>query len=860
MKAFAKQLRQERGLHAWSQEQLAEMVGTTAPNVSRWERGVTLPSLYFRQKLCELFGKTAEELGVLEGANDSNAQAPDQAGEAAPPSVPPGASSLFWNLPHQRNPLFTGREEALLLLHQALNAGEAGALTQAQAISGLGGIGKTALAMEYAYRYSDEYRSIFWVRGEISDVLLTDFAAIAGVLNLPEQEQQTQHQTVEAVKRWLEQHTHWLLIVDNIEELSLLREFIPFKSKGHIILTTRSQSTGSFIQRLDLYKMESDEGALFLLRRAKRIGPGGAIEQALAADRLIAREISLLLDGLPLALDQAGAYIEEAACSLPHYCKLLQSHRAMLLDLRHLSGGMDDDHPHSVYATLTLSFEQIKQANPAAIDLLRLCAFLHPDAIPEEMITEAIPNLSPLLQEVASSPLKYDAMIAELRRYSLLHRNPETKTFSIHRLAQAVLRDSMDDTTKRQWAQRAVQVVNRVFPAVDQWVTSSLCQRYFSHAQVCAALIEEWDITCREAGRLLTELACYMYELFQYELMQYAQAEPLLTKALAILTPILEAEQLLVAKAQEMLGWVCTTLGQYRQAEACYQQTLAILQRFQPSNHYGIACCLSDMAEIYSEQGRYDIAEPLYQQALEISEHIREPEHLDVAVDLRNLGVCYSAQGKHGQAESLLVRALDISQKALGLEHPLTAGILHALGRLYLEQRLYDQAERLLLQAFEIRQKVLKPGHPSMAFSLNELGRLYLEQEQCTQAEPALRQALEISLKTLGPEHPKTVPILNNLIRLCRAKGEERETEALFQRTLEINQKALEPEQYQTAQLPYELIAFCSSLGARILPPTPPSQLVCQVSIGLQNEGPYEDLKIAHKEDSPVFKRGECQA
>lgn len=819
MKVFAKQLRQERELHSWSQEQVAEMVGTTAPNVSRWERGITLPSLYFRQKLCELFGKSAEELGVLKTAEDSDVQAPDRVGEEQHSSSPSGASSVFWNLPHQRNPLFTGREETLLNLHRTLHSGEAGALTQVQAISGLGGIGKTTLAMEYAYRYGDEYQFIFWVRGEISDVLRADFAAIAGVLNLPEQEQQTQHQTVEAVKRWLEQHTHWLLIVDNLEELSLLHEFLPFKSKGHIILTTRSQSTGSFVRHLDLHKLEPDEGALFLLRRAKHLGPADTLKQAAPADGILARKISLFLDGLPLALDQAGAYIEEAACSFSHYFELLQSHQAMLLDLRHLSGGMKDDHPHSVHATLTLLFEHIKQANPAAMDLLRLCAFLHSDAIPEEIITEGAPDLSPLLQEVANSPLKYDAVIAELRRHSLLHRNPETKTFSLHRLVQAVLKDTMDEAIQRQWARRAVQVVNRVFPTVDQWVTSSLCQRYFPHAQVCVALIEELDIECREAGRLLTELASYMYELFQYELMQYAQAEPLLTKALMILTHFSEAKQPIAAKAQEVLGWVYTTLGQYTQAQVCYQQAWVILQGLPYQDHYGIACCLSDLAETYSEQGNYDTAELLYQQALEISEQIREPEHLDIAVDLRNLGVCYCNQGKYAQAESLLLRALDISQKALGLEHPFTAGILHALGRLCLDQRQYDRAKSLLLQVVEIRQKVLKPGHPQVAFSFNELGRLYLEQGQYTQSEPLLRQAHEISLKTLGPEHPKVIPILHNLARLCCAKGEDREAEAFFQRAREINQKTLEPDHHQTDRLLHDVIAFCPSDGTHILAP-----------------------------------------
>jgi hypothetical protein len=206
--------------------------------------------------------------------------------------------------------------------------------------------------------------------------------------------------------------------------------------------------------------MELVEGTLFLLRRAKYIGPQDSQEQAAPAERAMAAKISQLLDNLPLALDQAGAYIEEAACGLSHYFYLLQSYRAVLLDLRNLSGGMNADHPRSMKATLALSFERIKQATPAAIDFLDLCAFLYPDAIPEEMITGGASRLPPLLRDVLSDPPKYDAMIAELRRYSLLYRNLETKTFSIHRLVQAVLRDSMDEALQRQWAKRAVQIVS----------------------------------------------------------------------------------------------------------------------------------------------------------------------------------------------------------------------------------------------------------------------------------------------------------------------------------------------------------------------------------------------------------------
>jgi tetratricopeptide (TPR) repeat protein/DNA-binding XRE family transcriptional regulator len=732
MKEFAKQLKRERELRSWSQEQVAEMVGTTSTNVSRWERRITFPNLYFRQQLCELFGKSTEELGLLRASPDTEAHLLDQKrGESPPlPVSRPGASPLLWHLPQQRNPLFTGREEILLRLQKALNTGSTAALTQIQAISGLGGIGKTQTALEYAYRSIDAYHIVLWMRAETRAVLVSDVVAIAEELDLTGKEEQKQYEAIKAVKRWLHEQTGWLLILDNIEELSLLRELLPSKITGHVLLTTRSQSSGPHIQSIDLEKMRPEEGALFLLRRAKRLGPKDMLELASLADRSMATAISQLMDGLPLALDQAGAYIEETACGVSRYFDLFQGHHAALLGLRDLSGGMNADHPLSVSATLSLSLERIKRANPAAFDLLQFCAFLHPDTIPEELFLEGGVELTPLLQDCVRDPLKLDATIAELRRYSLIQRDPDAKNLSLHRLVQVVVKDKIDETAQRQWATRAVQAVNRLFPHVEYWVTSSLCQRYFSQAQACVALIEAWDIMGVEAERLLGQVARYCYELALY-----AQAEPLLRKALAMLTQRSGETYPDGAEAQQVLGWLYTMQGKYAQAALCCQQALAMHEQAPEPDHAILAGCLADLACIYHKQGQYMQAEPLFQRALAIREQFEGPEHLHVAADLHNLGACYRDQGKYSRAEPLLRQALNIHQKALGMEHVLTATSLNALGKLYLEQGQNVQAEPLLRRAFELRKVALGAEHPQTVQALQDLVKLSAVQAHQSEAQ-----------------------------------------------------------------------------------------------------------------------------
>jgi len=180
------------------------------------------------------------------------------------------------------------------------------------------------------------------------------------------------------------------------------------------------------------------------------------------------------MDGLPLALDQAGAYIEETGSSLADYLDLCRTQKATLLSER---GNFATDHPESVTTTFSLAFQKVQRANPAAADLLRLCAFLDPDAIPEEIITEGAADLGPVLQAIATNPLKLNRAMEVLRKYSLIRRNSATKTLTIHRLVQTVLKDGMNKRTQHRWAERTVQALNRAFPENINVSTWPQCKR-----------------------------------------------------------------------------------------------------------------------------------------------------------------------------------------------------------------------------------------------------------------------------------------------------------------------------------------------------------------------------------------------
>lgn len=368
-------------------------------------------------------------------------------------------SHYLWYVPYRRNPFFTGREGLLQQLWERFTATKAIILSQSQAISGPGGIGKTQIALEYAYRYRHAYKAVLWLTAASEGTLQEDFAGIAPLLGLQIATNQDRQAVVEAVKTWLREHNDWLLIVDNADHLLNVRSFLPEEhtSDGHILLTTRAQAVGELAYKVEVEQMSQQDGALFLLRRARHLGAEATLKQAGPKARAEAKVIVKELGGLPLALDQVGAYIEETGCSLPAYLNLYHSRRQELLQRR---GSFHSGHPEPVATTWSLSFQLVEQANPVSADILRLCSFLAPDALPEFVLTAKSPVLTP----IATDLFTLHQAIEELRKFSLIKRNADDGLLSVHRLVQAVIKDSMERSAQLEWAARAVQAVNTVFP------------------------------------------------------------------------------------------------------------------------------------------------------------------------------------------------------------------------------------------------------------------------------------------------------------------------------------------------------------------------------------------------------------
>ena len=242
---------------------------------------------------------------------------PDVAG-----TTPVGAIQVpIWTVPFRRNPFFTGREDVLTQLHALLQDTSTAALSQPFAMSGLGGIGKTQTAVEYAYRHRDEYQVVSWVKSSTPEELAGDFASLAQQLHLPEQQTQEQSRIIAVVKEWFETHTGWLLIFDNADELATISDYLPQGNTGHVLITTRAHAMSGIATKIEMHIINREEGTRLLLQRAGLITQTTPLEQVAETDLRLAYRIIHELGGLPLALDQAGAYLERnprGPVYLPH--------------------------------------------------------------------------------------------------------------------------------------------------------------------------------------------------------------------------------------------------------------------------------------------------------------------------------------------------------------------------------------------------------------------------------------------------------------------------------------------------------------------------------------------------------------
>jgi tetratricopeptide (TPR) repeat protein len=699
-----------------------------------------------------------------------------------------------------RNPWFTGRgKEIDDLRHQLCQAGKA---ALGQAISGLGGIGKTQTAIEYGHRHRGQYDAVFWINAATDLGLETGYRKVAKLLRLPH-DANNSDSVLAAVKRWLESTDGhgWLLIFDNADDPPLLKSYLPGRApNGHILITSRIRLDVLGIRSpLSIEKLSEEDSTKFLLDRAD-------VAQSDEQERQAARELARELDGLPLALEQAAAYVTAMRVTYGQY---LASYRTRRLDLLERLGPVAGDYPATVAKTWLINFEQVEAASKAAGDLLRLSAMLDPNEIPFELLTKGAKELGQLLCEAInpSDPLSVHEVLEPLARFSLIGIDAEGRTYSIHRLVQEVVKDAMGDDGRRIWAERAVKAMNAAFPLgeVSDW---PVCERLVSQAMAGNGLIKEFGFQCEKAANLLNQAGCYLRARGQFRLV-----EPLLRQAVEIRRQVLGEQHPFFATSLNNLAVLYRSTGRHIEAEPLYRQAMEIRRRVLGEQHPDFANSVNNLAVLYDSMGRYAEAETLYRQAMEIRRRVLGEQHPDFAISLNGLAGLYDSMGRYAEAEPLSRQAMEVSRQVLGEQHPDFANSLVNLAEMYRSAGRYTEAEPLCRQAMEIRRRVLGEQHPDFANSLNSLAVLYYLMGRNAEAEPLFRQAMEIDRQVLGERHPNFATSLSNLALLYDSTGRHIEAEPLYRQATEIRRQVLGEQHPDFATSLNNLALLYDSMG-----------------------------------------------
>ena len=776
----------ERQSRRWSQQDVADRIGTTRNNVSRWERGITAPDPHFRQKLSELFGRSSTELGLFSKKGKGVLVPPAAAAqeqEALPaaqlelPSADPIAIPDYWSIPHPRNPYFTGREQLLEMMHaQLAQQNTPQALSRSYALNGLGGVGKTQLALEYAYRYNAEYNAIFWINAETYETLYTSFLLIAEIAQLPEQKEQDQPQFMRAITAWLNHRQNWLLIFDNVEDLDLLLQFLPPAYGGALLLTTRLQVLRDLAQPLRVEPMSIAEGCTFLLQRANLFKPDHLPS---CDDMQIVCEIVAEMDGLPLALDQAAAYLEATRCRLSDYLQLWHASPTRLLN----ESDPSTSHPFSVTKTFALAFERLERDNPAAAIVLTACVFLAPEAIPEIFFRVGATALGSTFVDLAQDAFAFQTVIKSLLAYSLVQRQSEAQMLTIHRLVQVIYKESLPLEVQQAWTTRIIQAMNMVFPdkkfQTNYW---RVCEQLIPHALVCMHMGEQWHASIREYPELICKIAHYFVNIWRLD-----EAKLLYEQTLHVYELILGPETLDSCVALNGLANIAVLHNQYHEGERLCLRALRVYEQILEADDPRISNTLNNLGILSYEQGNYSECEQYHSRALQIRKQKLGIAHPLFASSLNNLAVVYAEQGRYDDAITFNRRALYIWEEALGAAHTQLALPLFNLAEVYIERGDYMQAELSCRHAIEILEQALGPDEPSLAFPLLARGRLCFSQKDFHAAEQYYQRALELRKHLPGLQALTLVgQVVHGQANLAREQGAYERAAELYQQSLEL--------------------------------------------------------------------------
>ena len=639
----------------------------------------------------------------------------------SPPDEPrfPGTVPPIWNVP-TRNADFTGRGAALERLRDKL-AGGGMAVVLAQALYGMGGVGKTQVALEYAHRFKADYDLVWWIPSERSDEISVGLAGLAARLGLPVSDNvvEAAEAALEALRR--DTAGRWLLVFDNADDPKELDPYLPSGS-GHVMITSRNQAWTRSAEPLEVNVFTREESIAHLMHHVPDL------------DLSDAAKVAAALGDLPLAIEQAGAWLEQTAMPAATYVEQLETQATRILALNQPS-----DYPVPAVATWNLSFERLQQKSPAAVRLLQLCAFMSPGPISMTLLysDEMIRSLLPFDKSL-SEKLFLGRVIRDISRFALVKVDPGSNSLQIHRLVQAVIRSQM--TSEEQ--DRACHEVHDVLVGArprrgdtddpDNWSRYDMIWPHLgpSRAEECG---EE------PTRQLLIDWVRYLWKHGEFD------------------------HCLTLAGRLENI-WA-------QQLGPEHQQTLYL--RFHVAN-------------VLRSQGRFRDARDLDTYVLEKQREVLDPDHPHILMTAGGLAADLRALGEFQQALTSDQDTYERFRELFGPDHPRT---LAAANNLAVSLRLVGDcftARRIDQETLARREVVLGSDHPYTLFSAANLARDMREAGAFRESVDLLRATYDTYLRVLGDELVDTLRTAKSLAVSLRKAGAQAEAMDLTQETYNL--------------------------------------------------------------------------
>ena len=681
--------------------------------------------------------------------------------------VPPQEQPI-WYVPHARDEAYVARDKIIDEVHSALISRRKAALVEmGQAGEG---VGKTQLAAEYAYRFFEDYSVVWWLRASHPSLLAADYMQLLSALGL-----QIDGACLEQIRQYvslgLARRGSWLLIFDDAASLEALREHLPGADNGHIIITSQDSNWWPHAVPVTVGGFEHMQSIEMIFARTKQ--PNGAV----------AAQVASLFQDLPLAIDQACAYVRASSKLTDEYLTLVRSRKSEL----GFQVPERMDRNQIIAVTVSLSIEQASKEANGADALLNVLAFFTADPIPVRLLREAMNNVAiPGIGSGDSAAL--DSALAALQRYALAEVSNEN--VFVHGLVQTAARAALGERDCSMWAELAVRLNREMFRFDGRDLSSRQdCSAMLPHALAAVSYAEALGVVIESESALLEEVVLFLRACGELE-----EARKTAGQALAITEIVFGSAHPRAAVCADILGSILHQMGDFAGAKDQYERVLKIDQAAYGPQHPTVAAHMGNLGDVLCKLENYAQARAYLERALRIAENTYGYNHTNVAVRAGGLARALSGLGELGAAKALLERALAIEEASYGPTHPCVAESVHALGRLHAGLGDIDQAIECFDRALKIVQAIYGHDHPCVAVRVAQLGELLESDGDLKAAKDCYEEALGIDEVVYGMMHPLLVGREEALGRLLEKMGDYAAAAECYRLALVIQMSMLGPD------------------------------------------------------------------